>query len=98
MEKNVCIVYKDLTEVYEKLILFCISKRFNVNEKNEKFYLIKVKNNSFLFWKNMRMEIQIVSHGKTQVKVTTKIFTLWKRRHKLEEKYIKEMEKYILTE
>jgi len=98
MEKNVCIVYKDLTEVYEKLILFCTSKGFNVNEKNEKYYLIKAKKNSFLFWKNMRMEIQIVSHGKTQVKVTTKIFTLWKRRHKLEEKYIKEMEKYILTE
>ena len=95
MEKNSCLFYNDIIEVYEKLILFCTSNGFKINEKGEKFYFIKAKKNSLLIWKNIRLEIEIMTFEKTQVKVTSKIYTHWKRRYKLEQKYILAIEKYI---
>ena len=95
MEKNACLFYNGVTEVYEKLLLFCTSNGFKVYEKDEKYYSINAKKSSFLFWRNLRMELEILTFEKTRVKVTSKIYTHWKRRYKLEQKYILEIEKYI---
>lgn len=95
MEINACLFYNGVTEVYEKLILFCTSNGFTVYEKGEKYYFIHAKKSSLLFWRNMRMELEILTFEKTQVKVTCKIYTHWKRRFILEQKYMLEIEKYI---
>jgi hypothetical protein len=97
MESNARIFYNELPEVYEKLLLFCTSNGFKVKEKEDKFYLINAEKSSFLFWKNLRMELEILAFEKTQTKVTSKIYTYWKRRYKLEQKYIMDIEKYILA-
>ena len=95
MERNACLFYSGVTEVYEMLLLFCTSNGFKLYENDEKFYVVKAKKSSLLLWKNMRLEIEILTFEKKQVKVTCKIYTYWKRRYKLEQKYIKAIIEYI---
>ena len=49
MEKNACLIYKNVIEVYQNLILFCTSKGFKVEDSKEKFYFLRAKKYSLLF-------------------------------------------------
>ena len=42
METNACVFYNEVTEVYEKLLLFCTSNGFKVRENDDKFYFINI--------------------------------------------------------
>ena len=68
---------------------------FKVKISNDKFYLIEAKKISWLFWKNMRMELEILVVEKTQVRVSSKIYRFRRRQPKLENKYIKKIESYF---
>ncbi len=95
MDKNSRLFYIGLTEVYEKLILFCIDNGFKVHESKEKFFFIKAEKSSLLFWKNIRLELEIFAIEKTQVMVTSKIYKYRMRQTKLENEYITAIDKYI---
>ena len=68
---------------------------FKVKISNDKFYLIEAKKISWLFWKNMRMELEILAVEKTRVRVSSKIYRFIRRQPKLENKYIKKIENYF---
>ena len=94
MDKNSRLFYFGITEVYEKLLLFCVDNGFKVKESNEKFFLIKAEKRSLLFWKNIRLDLEIFTVEKTQVMVTSKIYKFRMRQSKLEKKCIIAIEKY----
>lgn len=94
MYTNTCIFYIGLTDIYENLLSFCTENGFKVKESNEKFYFIRAQKSSFLFWKNMRLDLEILAIEKTQVQVTAKIYKFKIRQHTQEKKYIKAIETY----
>ena len=95
MNNNNCLFYKDVTEIYQGLILFCSEKGFKVNESNDKFYFLNAKKRSILFWRNLSLEFKIQTVEKKQVMVTITIYKMSKRQLELENKYIVEIEKFI---
>ncbi len=95
MEKDTCLIYKNVIEVYQNLILFCTSKGFKVEDSKEKFYFLRAKKYSLLFWRNLRLELDIQTVKKDQVIVTVLIFKFGKRQHNLEKEYIGEIERFL---
>lgn len=95
MEKNACLIYKNVIEVYQNLILFCTSKGFKVEDSEEKFYFLRAKKYSLLFWRNLRLELDIQTVKKDQVIVTVVIYKFGKRQSELEVEYIGEIEKFL---
>ena len=95
MEKNSCLFYSDVTEVYNKLLLFCAINNLKVKERGDKFYFIEAKKSSLLFWKNIRLELEILLVDKTQIKVTCKAFRFLMRQPRAEHRFIEAMEDYI---
>lgn len=95
MNKNTCLFYKNVIEVYEGLILFCNSNGFKIKEDKEKFYFLSAKKSSILFWKNLRLELEIQTSEKKQVIVTVTIYKFGKRNEELESEYISMIEKYL---
>ncbi len=95
MDRNSRLFYIGITEVYEKLVMFCIENGLKVKESKEKFFFIKAEKSSLLFWKNIRLDLEILAVEKTRVKVTAKIYKYRMRQSKLENKYIDAIEKYL---
>jgi hypothetical protein len=75
--------------------LFCTSKGFKVEDSKEKFYFLRAKKSSILFWRNLRLELEIQTVKKEQVIVTVMIYKFGKRQMELEREYIIEIEKYL---
>ena len=88
MENNTCILYYGLTEVYEKLIEFCTAKGFKVKESNEKYYYLRARKASLLFWRSLKMEIEIQAIEKEKVQVSFLLFRVGKRQIALEKEYM----------
>jgi len=95
MENNTCRVYNDITEVYDKLIEYCYSKGFVVKESKEKYYYLKAKKISLLFWHTIRMEMRILAVGKQMVEVAFEVYKGGKRQSSLETECVKEFNKFI---
>ncbi|HQV98947.1 MAG TPA: hypothetical protein PLI47_00015 [Bacteroidia bacterium] len=95
MEKNACLIYKNVIEVYQNLILFCTSKGFKVEDSKEKFYFLRAKKYSLLFWRNLRIELDVQTVKKDQVIVTVVIYKFGKRQSELEVEYIGDIEKFL---
>ena len=95
MEKNSRLFYNDVTEVYNKLLLFCAANGLKAKERGDKFYFIEAKKSSLLFWKNIRLELEIMLVDKTQVKVTCKAFRFWMRQPRAEIAFVAAIEDYI---
>ncbi len=94
MDRNSCLVYSNVNEVYQKLIQFCSVKRFKVKETHEEFYFIKARKPSLLFWRTQRLEMEILAVEKEQVQVTIKLYR-GKRRPELENEYIDAIESFL---
>ncbi|MEO5569760.1 MAG: hypothetical protein ABIT08_07535 [Bacteroidia bacterium] len=88
MNRNTCLLYNGVNEIYDKLLLFCIEKGFKVEESNEKFYFLNAKKKSFLFWRTVRLELEILTVEKEKVQVKIELFKYGKRQPKLENEYI----------
>ena len=88
MENNSCLLYHGLTEVYGKLIEFCTAKGFKVKESNEKYYYLRARKVSFLFWRSLKMEIEIQAVEKEKVQVSFLLFRGGKRQTTLENEYM----------
>lgn len=97
MEKDTCLIYKNVIEVYQNLILFCTSKGFKVEDSKEKFYFLRAKKYSLLFWRNLRLELDIQTVKKDQVIVTAVIYKFGKRQTELEVEYIGDIEKFLVA-
>ena len=95
MEKNACLIYKNVIEVYQNLILFCTSKGFKVEDSKEKFYFLRAKKYSLLFWRNLRLELDIQTVKKDQVIVTAVIYKFGKRKLGLENDYTNDIEIFL---
>jgi len=95
MSKNTCLVYKSVIEVYQDLILFCTSKGLKVEDSKEKFYFLRAKKTSILFWRNLRLELDIQTVKKDQVIVTAVIYKFGKRQLGLENEYINDIEIFL---
>lgn len=92
MERNTCILYDGVNEVYDKLLAYCIAKGFKVKESDEKFYFIRAKKTSLLFWKNVRIELEILMTDKNKVQVKSMMYKFGVRQYKLENELITEIE------
>ena len=88
MEDNACLLYYGLTDVYEKLIKFCIAKGFKVKDSNEKYYYLRARKTSLLFWRTLKMEIEIQAVEKEKVQVSFLLFKGGKRQAELEKEYM----------
>ena len=93
MNKNSCLLYNEVNEVYQKLLEFCSQKGFKVKENNEKFYLIRAKKSSIFFWRTLRLELEILLVEKKKVQVSAELYKNGKRQAAFEEEYINEIEK-----
>jgi len=95
MLKNTCLLYNNVNEVYQKLILFCSDNRFKVKESGENFYFIRAKKSSFFFWRTQRLELEILAVDKEQVQVKAMLTRNGKRQPALENEYIMAIEKFL---
>ena len=95
MYKNACLIYGNVNEVYQNLILFCQSKGFKVKESNEKYYFIRSKKTSIFFWRTMRLELEIQAVEKDQVEVTTMLYKFGIRQLKSENEYTILIESFL---
>lgn len=95
MEFNTCILYTGTTEAYAKLLLFCAANGFKVKENAEKFYSIEATKSFLLFWRNMRIKLEILAVEKTQVSVTAQVYKFHIRQPKLEHQYITKVKNYF---
>ncbi len=95
MNSNTCLLYNNVHDVYHKLILFCIAKDFRIKESNEKYYFLRAKKSSLLFWKNLRLELEILTADKEKVQVTAMLYKFGKRQPALESEYIISIEKFL---
>ena len=91
MYKNTCLLYHGITEVYEKLRIYCFNKGFKVKKSSEKYYFIMARKRSIFIWKNLRLQLKIVAVEK-RAEVTIKIYKLGLRQRKLENEYCIENE------
>ncbi|CAN5502271.1 hypothetical protein BH11BAC1_BH11BAC1_20940 [soil metagenome] len=83
--KNTCILYNEVNDVYQKLLEYCAANGFKVKEINDKFYLIKAKKSSIFFWRTMKLELEILLVEKRKVQITVILFKNRKRQPELEE-------------
>mgnify|MGYP006393673861 CR=1 FL=1 len=86
---------KNVIEVYQNLILFCTSKGLKVEDSKEKFYFLRAKKTSILFWRNLRLELDIQTVKKDQVIVTAVIYKFGKRQLGLENDYTNDIEIFL---
>ena len=98
MHRNTSVLYNNVNEVYTKLIKFMPTKGFKIEESNEKFYHIKARKRSILFWRTLRLELEILAVEKEQVQITVLLYRLGKRQLKLENEYVGLMETYLNRE
>lgn len=92
MENNTCILYDGVNEVYDSLLAYCVEKGFKVKESDEKFYFIRGKKTSLFFWKNARLELEILMTDKNKVQVKCMMYKFGARQHQLENELITEIE------
>ena len=95
MNRNSCLIYNEVNEVYQKLLEFCAVKGFKVKEADDKFYLIRAKKSSIFFWRTLLLELEILLVEKKKVQVTVILYKNRKRQPGLEENYIIEIEKML---
>ncbi len=88
MYRNSCLLYNRVNEVYDKLLLFCTEKGFKAGKSNEEFYFLRAKKKSFLFWRTLNLELEILAVEKEKIQVTITIYKLGKRQPSLENEYI----------
>jgi hypothetical protein len=88
MYRNTCLLYNGVNEVYDKLVKFCSEKGFKVKESNEEFYFLRAKKNSILFWRNLRLELEILTVEKEKVQVKSMLYKFGRRQPELENEYI----------
>ena len=87
MDTNSFVLYSNVTEVYDKLIHFCMDNGFKLKENNEKFFFITGKKTSLLFWQNLRLELKILAEGKQKVEVNVMVYKYGNRKSALENGY-----------
>ena len=95
MTENTCLLYNDIIEVYNNLIVFCTTNGFKVKDSKEEFYFLRAKKSSILFWKTMRLELSIEAVDKKQVMVSAMVYKFGLRNSKLESKFIIAIENYF---
>ena len=95
MEKNTCLLYNNVKEVYQNLVLFCPTKGFKIKESNEQFYFLRAKKNSFFFWRTLRLELEILAIEKEQVQVTAMLYKYGRRQPRLENEFIIVVEDFL---
>ena len=93
MDRNNCILYNRVNEVYDKLLLFCTEKGFKAGKSNKEFYFLKAKKKSLLFWRTLSLEVEILTVEKEKVQVKITIYKFGKRQPELENEYIIAIEK-----
>ena len=97
MDTNSFVLYSNVTEVYDKLIHFCMVNGFKMKENNEKFFFITGKKTSLLFWQNLRLELKMLVAGKKEVEVHVMIYKYGKRKPALENEYRITIENFLRT-
>jgi len=95
MLKNSCLVYSNVNEVYQKLLVFCSANRFKVKESRENFYFIRATKSSFFFWRTQRLELEILADGRDQVQVTAMLYRNGKRKPGMENDCIVAIENFL---
>ncbi len=95
MYRNNCLLYNNVNDVYQKLIIFCAAKGFKVKESNEKFYFLRARKNSFFFWRTLRLKLEILAIEKEQVQVTAVLYKNGKRQPELENEFINAIENFL---
>jgi hypothetical protein len=93
MYRNTCLLYNGVNEVHDKLLLFCTEKGFKAELSNEAFYFLRAKKKSFLFWRTLKLELEILTVEKEKVQVKITIYKLGKRQLSIENDYIVAIEK-----
>lgn len=93
MDKNTCLLYDEVNDVYKKLLEFCKVRGFKVKEADDKFYLIRAKKSSIFFWRTLRLELEILLVEKKKVQVKAVLYKNGKRQAETEEEYIHAIEK-----
>lgn len=88
MYRNTCLLYNGVNEVYQKLLIFCAEKGFKVKVFDEKFYFLRAKKSSIFFWRNLRLEMEILTVEKDKVQVRSMLYKFGIRQPKLENEYI----------
>jgi hypothetical protein len=88
MHRNTCLIYNRVNEVYDKLLSFCAEKQFKVTKSNEEFYFVRAKKSSFLFWRTISLELEILAVEKEKVQIRITLHKFGKRRPDLENDYI----------
>ena len=87
MDTNSFVLYSNVTEVYGKLIHFCMINGFKLKKNNEQFFFITAKKTSLLFWQNQQLELKILAAEKQKVEVIVMIYKYGKRKAALENEY-----------